>query len=226
MNHYVLLVLDSCRYDVMQACWDSLTHIPRLGPLHKAYSITSWTLTSHIAFAIGRLPWIETRTAPGVQKTETADLRLWNDKLGVDITSSLGEDMDFKGALHRYGYVMSSVAAARPLVESGPFRLFVDHLIHVGSEGGTLARILKHLDFSQRSFYILNAHETHYPYFGGEGDEGLPEYYLPGYRAQIDAARNGGRIGLPVFPAGFFKVLFERQSRALHYVDSYIGFPG
>src|SRR5690348_10826037 len=96
MNSYVLLVLDSCRYDSMAAAWPTLRNIPKLGTLHRAYSLSTWTFTSHILFTLGRLPWIDPRPDSGEQKTELADLRLWKTRLGMTDDHPFQQDRDLR----------------------------------------------------------------------------------------------------------------------------------
>lgn len=222
MNNYILLILDSCRYDTMNHVWNDLEYIPKIGGLQKAYSLSTWTLTSHIAFAIGRIPWIDYRTDLDVQKQDRTDPRDWDKKLDVPISLYLTDDFDFKSTLHRFGYTMKAITSARPVEPQSPLKYLVDTIISVGNKGDTLERIIEQIDCSNPSFFILNTYETHFPYFDGAYDPSLNDYYIGGYRSQINAAREGRRIRLPLFSEEYLKLLFERQCSAIRYVDNLI----
>jgi hypothetical protein len=140
MNSHVLLVFDSCRYDTMAAAWPTLENIPRIGPLHRAYSLSSWTFTSHILFTLGRLPWIERRTDLCQQKTEVSDLRLWQTRLDLGDDHPFRQERDLRDGLHRLGYELNAVTSANPLTKESRFRFFVDNLVSVGQFENCLER--------------------------------------------------------------------------------------
>jgi hypothetical protein len=165
MNSCVLLVFDSCRYDTMSAAWPTLQNIPKLGMLNRAYSLSTWTFTSHILFALGRLPWIESRTDVTQQKTELADLQLWGARLGLVDDHPFREDRDFRTGLHRLGYELNAITSANPLTEDSRFSFFVDSLISVGQFENCFDRVLPHVKTNTLQFLIINVCETHYPYF-------------------------------------------------------------
>ena len=148
MNSYVLLVFDSCRYNSMAAAWPKPRNIPRVGELRRAYSLSTWTFTSHILFTLGRLPWIDPRTDVAQQKTELADLRLWKTRLGLEDDHPFREERDLRSGLHRLGYRLNAVTSANPLTEASRFRYFVDNLASVGQFENCLERALPKIDVS------------------------------------------------------------------------------
>ncbi len=170
MNSYVLLVLDSCRYDSMLAAWPTLRNIPRVGGLQRAYSLSTWTFTSHILFTLGRLPWIETRTDSAQQKTELADLGLWATRLGLTDDHPFKQERDLRTGLHRLGYELNAITSANPLTEDSRFRPFVDNLVSVGQFENCLERVLPKVDLRRPQVLIINTCETHYPYYDGAYD--------------------------------------------------------
>src|SRR5436190_1652512 len=145
MNSYVLLVLDSCRYDSMAAAWPTLRHISRLGTLQRAYSFASWTFASHVLFALGRLPWIETRANTAQQKTELDDLRRWQTRLGLEGDHPFMHHRDLRDGLHRLGYQLNAITSANPLTPESRFAGFVDNLVSVGQFENCLERALAHI---------------------------------------------------------------------------------
>ncbi len=222
MNSHVLLVFDSCRYDTMAAAWPTLENIPRIGPLHRAYSLSSWTFTSHILFALGRLPWIESRTDLCQQKTEVSDLRLWKARLGLSDDHPFRQERDLRDGLHRLGYELNAVTSANPLTEESRFRFFVDNLVSVGQFENCLERSLSKIDLSRKQCLILNVCETHYPYFDGAYDPQFDAYYLHGFAAQMRAAAEDRVLTVPNYPAELLPVLRARQIASIRYLDAVI----
>jgi hypothetical protein len=53
-NNYLLIVLDSCRYDSFMAAEPKT--IMRLGPVERRWSYASWTSPSHYNLLMGLLP--------------------------------------------------------------------------------------------------------------------------------------------------------------------------
>jgi hypothetical protein len=222
MNSHVLLVLDSCRYDTMAAAWPRLENISRIGPLQRAYSLSTWTFTSHILFTLGRLPWIERRTDFTQQKTEVSDLRLWQRRLGLADDHPFHQERDFRDGLHRLGYELNAVTSANPLIEESRFRFFVDNLVSIGQFENCLERSLARIDPGRKQCLILNICETHYPYFDGAYDKQFDAYYLHGFAAQMRAAAADRALTVPDYPAALLPVLRARQIEAIRYVDGII----
>lgn len=222
MNSYVLLVLDSCRYDSMLAAWPTLQNIPKVGDLHRAYSLSTWTFTSHILFTMGRLPWIDRRPDSLQQKTELADLRLWQTRLGMSDDFPFRQERDMRTGLHRLGYELNAITSANPLTEDSRFRFFVDNLANVGQFENCLERILPKLDLNRPQYLIINVCETHYPYYDGEYDPLFSPYYLHGFAAQIRAAAEGTLVTIPSYTEELLARMQERQVASIHYLDAMI----
>jgi hypothetical protein len=53
-NNYLLIILDSCRFDSMVEA--NPVNILRLGTLERRYSYASWTAPSHYNLLIGLMP--------------------------------------------------------------------------------------------------------------------------------------------------------------------------
>lgn len=222
MNSYVLLIFDSCRYDAMAAAWPTLQNIPKLGTLNRAYSLSTWTFTSHILFTLGRLPWIDSRTDVTRQKTELADLRLWGTRLGLTDDNPFRVERDLRAGLHRLGYELNAITSANPLTEESKFRFFVDNLKSVGQFENCLERVLPHINMEKRQVLIINVCETHYPYFDGAYDPQVSPYHLSGYAAQMRAAAENRRIEIPTYSPELLLMLRERQIDSIRYLDAMI----
>lgn len=219
MNSYVLLVLDSCRYDSMAAAWPSLQNIPRIGGLHRAYSLSTWTFTSHILFTLGRLPWIDRRADVSQQKTELADLRLWHQRLGLSADGPFCQEQDLRTGLHRLGYQLNAITSANPLTEDSRFRPFVDNLVSVGQFDNCLERVLPHIDTSRPQVLIINICETHYPYYDGAYDPRFSPLQLHGFAAQMRAVGQDKAVTIPPYTPDLLAEMQQRQVASIRYVD-------
>jgi hypothetical protein len=222
MNSHVLLVFDSCRYDSMAAAWPTLQNIPRIGELHRAYSLSTWTFTSHILFTLGRLPWIDRRTDTTQQKTELADLRAWQTRLGLADDHPFKHERDLRTGLHRLGYQLNAITSANPLTEDSRFRPFVDNLTSVGQFENCLERVLPKLDMSQPQYLIINVCETHYPYYDGAYDPQFSPYILHGYAAQMRGAAEDRAVAIPLYDEALLSTLRLRQIESIRYLDAVI----
>jgi hypothetical protein len=222
MNSCVLLVFDSCRYDSMAAAWPTLQNIPKIGDLHRAYSLSTWTFTSHILFTLGRLPWIDSRTDVAQQKTELADLRLWQTRLGLTDDHPFREERDLRMGLHRLGYQLNAITSANPLTEESRFRHFVDNLASVGQFENCLERVLPKIDLRTPQYLIINVCETHYPYFDGAYDPQFASHYLHGFAAQMRAAAEDRPLTIPQYSDELLRVSRARQIDSIRYLDSII----
>jgi hypothetical protein len=206
----------------MMAAWPSLQNIPKLGTLNRAYSLSTWTFTSHILFTLGRLPWIERRTDPTQQKTELADLRLWKTRLGLTDDHPFQQDRDLRTGLHRLGYKLNAITSANPLTEDSRFRPFVDNLISVGQFENCLERVIPHIDMNDHQYLLINICETHYPYFDGAYDPQFSPYHLSGFAAQMRAAAEDRTIEIPTYNPELLSILRQRQIDSIRYVDAII----
>ena len=206
----------------MAAAWPTLQNIPQIGALHRAYSLCSWTLPSHILFTLGRLPWIERRTDVAQQKTELADLRLWKTRLGLTDDHPFREERNLRAGLHRLGYELNAITSANPLTEDSTFSFYIDNVISVGQFDNCLERVLPKIDLGRPQYLIINICETHYPYFDGAYDPEFTPYHLHGFAAQMRAAAENRTIGIPMYTPEVLSNLRLRQIKSIRYVDSVI----
>src|SRR5689334_21413086 len=96
MNNYLLIILDSCRYDSVLNVWRSLKSIPQVGPLLEAYSFATWTHPAHLNFLTGRLPWVysDTNNLRSGGKEYYSSLAAWETRLGIPLKFVIDEELD------------------------------------------------------------------------------------------------------------------------------------
>ena len=222
MNSYVLLVFDSCRSNSMAAAWPALQNIPRIGELNRAYSLSTWTFTSHILFTLGRLPWTDRRTDTTQQKTELADLRLWQTRLGLTEDHPFRTDCDLRTGLHRLGYQLNAVTSANPLTENSRFSGFVDSLVSVGQFDDCLERRAGEARFRPAAIPHHQCLRDALPVYDGAYDPDFSPYRLHGFAAQMRAAAADQEVTIPTYDDALLSVLRRRQVSSIRYLDSVI----
>jgi hypothetical protein len=164
LNNYVLIVLDSCRYDAFVKGRPKTMR--KLGALERRWSYASWTAPSHYNLLMGLMPHSSPR---GIFASDyyQRDFLKFNQRLGA-------EGLEFKKFVPRLylpvllqslGYkthALVSLPVLNPLtiLNSGfdSYKLMDRH--------NDMRAMLRHLNFSDDapSFYLLNVGETHYPY--------------------------------------------------------------
>ena len=223
-HNYVLVILDSCRFDSVQKVWPRLVHLPKVGNLQEAYTFATWTAPAHLNFLTGRLPWRFSTDETGLRTGGTElydDLGLWDQRLGCEVGSILNEGFSIVPRLHELNYSLQAIVSARPLGPGSFFSTFFDSHIYVGRQGDTLLRALEHLDFThQPVFLVLNLCETHYPYFDGSYDDRFGNRWVPSLHSQGQAACDGKVLSKPIFTKDELQQLHLRQQNAVRYVDS------
>jgi hypothetical protein len=80
-NNYIMVVLDSCRYDAFMAAAPSM--LGKLGPIERRWSYASWTAPSHYNLLMGLLPH---SSPPNVYASEyyKRDFVKYQERLGTD----------------------------------------------------------------------------------------------------------------------------------------------
>src|SRR3954447_10014809 len=80
-NNYVLIVLDSCRYDSFVRARPRV--MKKLGSVERRWSYASWTSPSHFNLLIGLLPHKSPRHVYASEYYKT-DFLKFNERLGTD----------------------------------------------------------------------------------------------------------------------------------------------
>jgi Sulfatase len=227
-NNYILVVLDSCRFDSFVAAGTSA--VTRLGPLERRWSYASWTAPSHYNLLMGLLP----HTSPEhVYASEyyKRDFVRYNRRLG-------GEGIEFRSFLpsiylptflkQKLGYrthAMVSLPVLNPATilnrDFDSFELMPTH--------NDMAAMVDRLRFDEErpSFYLLNVGETHYPFaLPSEDPASWPRISgVHGVFRHLDAETVGGRLvtdeegALRRFDQRSLDQLRARQIEAVRYLD-------
>jgi len=175
-NNFVIVILDSCRYDSFMEAAPKI--IPKLsgGKVEKRYTYASWTAPSHYNLLTGLLP----HTSPeNVYASEyyKEDFYNFNDRLG-------GANIDFASMVpglwmpeflrNKLGY-KTCARVSLPVLnpKTGINRMFDS--FQLMDSHNDMAAMLPTMDFTDErpSFYLLNVGETHYPYAKPEEDSSM-----------------------------------------------------
>lgn len=223
-NNYVLIVFDSCRYDLFLEARPKV--MKQLGRIQKRWAYASWTAPSHYNLLMGLMPHSSPK---GVFASDyyQRDFLKFNQRLGA-------EGLEFKKFLPRLylpvllqnlGYkthamVSMPVLNPRTILNSGfdSYKLMDRH--------NDLRAMFQEMRFEpeQPSFYFLNTGETHYPYaLPNEPVDQWPRISgVHGVFKHLDDHLVGGRLrraqGKP-FNEGRLKELRNRQVEAVKYLD-------
>lgn len=218
-NTYVLVILDSCRFDsFLEAAPQTIL---RLGELQKRWSYASWTAPSHYNLLMGLLPH-DSPTQVFASEHYKSEYLKFNERLGTD-------GIEFKNLLpHLYlptllrrdlGYT-THARVSLPVLnpdtilnrDFDSYRLMPQH--------NDMGAMLDDLEFEQDrpGFYLLNVGETHYPYALPDEDPSLwPRVSgVNGVLKRLDLE--------DVDPPEFFneaklRELQQRQIQSVQYLD-------
>jgi hypothetical protein len=225
-NNYILLILDSCRYDSFTAARPKVMR--QLGKLARRWSYASWTAPSHYNLLMGLMPHSNPRHIYA-SDYYAKDFLKFNERLGL-------KDLDFKSfvprlylptLLQNLGYrthAMVSLPVLNPatVLNSGfdSYRLMKRH--------NDMRAMVKRMVFSEEypSFYLLNSGETHYPYaLPGEPENEWPKISgVHGVFKHLDEHVVGGKLRKKTLSFNQRKLaeLQQRQVLAVKYLDTVV----
>jgi len=227
-NNYVVVVLDSCRYDAL------MTAAPRalgkLGPIERRWSYASWTAPSHYNLLMGLLP----HSSPAqVYASEyyKHDFLKYNERLGVgnfefkNLVPHLFLPTVLKRKLGYQTHAMVSLPVLNPAtVINRDFDTFT-----LMPKYNNMAAMIDQMTFSADfpSFYLLNVGETHYPYaLPGEPENQWPKIHgVHGVFKHLDDLVVGGKLvgdegeEPKFFDQSKLDQLRARQIEAVRYLD-------
>jgi len=228
LNNYVLIVLDSCRFDSFMAAAPQT--IARLGPVECRWSYASWTAPAHYNLLMGLLPH-SSPTHVYASEYYKRDFLKYGERLGA-------EHFEFKSLIpqlflptvlkHKLGYAthaMVSLPVLNPATiinkDFDSFSLMPKH--------NDMAAMLDRMTFSsdRPSFYLLNVGETHYPYaLPDEPENQWPKIHgVHGVFKHMDDLVVGGKLieegetELQFFDQEKLDQLRARQITAVRYLD-------
>jgi hypothetical protein len=229
VNNYIMVVLDSCRYDTFVAA--APPTLSRLGTIERRWSYASWTAPSHYNLLMGLLPH---SSPPHVYASEyyKRDFLKYQERLGA-------EQVEFKSLVphlflptflkRKLGYrthAMVSLPVLNPATllnkDFDSFTLMPKH--------NDMTAMLDRLTFSsdRPSFYLLNVGETHYPYaLPDEPEDQWPKIHgVHGVFKHLDDLVVGGKLveeadeeTTRFFDQEKLDLLRERQIASVRYLD-------
>ncbi len=227
-NHFVIITLDSCRYDTFMKA--APKNILKLGPVERRWSYASWTGPSHYNLLTGLLP----HTSPAnVYASEyyKEDFYNFNRRLGA-------KDVEFakmvpglwlpgflKNTMGYETHARVSLPVLNPRTgvnrDFDSFQLMDKH--------NDMKSMLPTLKFptDRPGFFLMNVGETHYPYAKPDEDSSMwPRIsgvngVFKKLDSQIDAAGNlihESQVE-PFFDQDKLDQLKERQVETVRYLD-------
>ncbi|PIE51211.1 metalloenzyme [Candidatus Fermentibacteria bacterium] len=228
MNNFIVVILDSCRYDSFMKAAPKT--IMKLGETEARYSYASWTAPSHYNLLMGLVP----HTSPsGVFASEyyKHDFVKYNERLGAD-------GIEFKSLVPRLwlpDYLRDSLGYRTHAMVSLPV---LNSMTPVNRGFDTFRLMDKHNDMNamldlmtfpsdRPSFYMLNVGETHYPYARPTESEndwprisGVHGVFKHLDDHLIDGAVQESTSGSRFFDQKEMDMLQARQVDTVEYLDS------
>lgn len=226
-GNYLLVVLDSCRFDTFMEAQPK--NIQRLGEVERRWSYASWTGPSHYNLLTGLLPHRspEHVFASDVYKHEFLEFsrRLGTEVTFAELLPSLWLPRLLKRGLGYYCSALVSLPVLNPATgvnrDFDHFQLMDDH--------NDMSAMLPELHFPQDrpAFHLLNVGETHYPYVISGQDPGeLPHLSgVHGVARRLDevAKLGGGIVSQSEAPDWFSDEILQglraRQVDTVRHID-------
>jgi hypothetical protein len=173
-NNFIIVILDSCRFDSFVAAAPKA--ITKLGSVEKRYSYASWTAPSHYNLLTGLLP----HTSPeNVYASEyyKEDFFNFNKRLGASgidfaaMVPGLWMPEFLRNTLGYATHARVSLPVLNP--RTGVNRSFDS--FQLMEKHNDMRSMLPTMKFSSErpSFYLLNVGETHYPYAKPDEDSSM-----------------------------------------------------
>jgi Sulfatase len=228
-NNYVLVILDSCRYDSLVSARPRT--IRKLGKVERRWSYASWTSPSHYNFLIGLMPHSSPKNVYASEYYKN-DFLKFNERLGLQnigfrsLVPQLYLPHFLKEKLGYQTHAMVSLPVLNPktILNNGfdSYRLMDKH--------NDMRAMVREMRFSEErpSFHLLNVGETHYPYaLPDEPPDQWPRISgVHGVFKHLDDEVVGGKLLVKskekFFDKKQMKDLRERQVKAVKYVDQVV----
>lgn len=228
--NFVLVVLDSCRYDSFMAA--RMPNASRLGPVERRYSYASWTSPAHFNLLMGLLPHPSPQNVYASDHYR-ADFLRYRERLGMDQVGFLNmlPRLWLPHFLRSHGYHTRAITSLPVLNPDTPLNTDFDSF-ELMERHNDFAAMLPRLRLSANrpTFTLLNLGETHYPYATpDEPEQSWPRVHgVRGVWREVDATL---RAGAPVAAADAPRLfdqdrldeLRARQVRAAAHVDRVLG---
>ena len=229
-NNFIIITLDSCRYDSFMAAEpNNITKISK-GKVEKRYTYASWTAPSHYNLLTGLLPHT---TPDNVYASEyyKEDFFNYNMRLG-----SKEKTVDFGSMVpglwlpdflrNKLGY-KTAARVSLPVLnpKTGVNRSFDDFKLM--DSHNDMSAIVDSMTWTDErpTFYLLNVGETHYPYAKPDEDSSMwPR--ISGVNGvfkkmgdQVDADNPEFKEEFQFFDQDKLDQLRERQIDTVRYLD-------
>jgi hypothetical protein len=228
LNNYIMVVLDSCRYDSLMAAAPPV--LSRLGAIERRWSYASWTAPSHYNLLMGLLPH---SSPPNVYASEyyKRDFLKYQERLGA-------QQVEFKSLVphlflptflkRKLGY-QTHARVSLPVLNPATLLNKDFDTFQLMPKHNDMAAIVDSLTFSSErpSFYLLNVGETHYPYaLPDEPENNWPKIHgVHGVFKHLDDFVVGGKLveedeeEAKFFDQEKLDLLRARQISAVRYLD-------
>jgi hypothetical protein len=166
-NHFLIIILDSCRYDSFMAAGPKVISKLSDGKVEKRYSYASWTAPSHYNLLTGLLPHSSPEQVYASEYYKE-DFFNYNSRLGADgiefakMVPGLWLPEFLRSTL---GYQTHARVSLPVLNERTGINRFFDSF-KLMDKHNDMASMLPTMKFptDRPAFYMLNVGETHYPY--------------------------------------------------------------
>jgi hypothetical protein len=227
LNNYIIVVLDSCRYDSLMAATPKALSL--LGTSERRYSYASWTAPSHYNLLMGLLPHSSPHQVYASEYYKR-DFLKYQERLGT-------KQVEFKSLVphlflptflkRKLGYLTHAMVSLPVLNPATLLNKDFDTFTLMPSHND-MAAMVDRLQFSPErpSFYLLNVGETHYPYaLPHEPEQNWPKIHgVHGVFKHLDDFVVGGKLVEEEGSDRFFDqekldLLRARQIEAVRYLD-------
>jgi len=225
-NNFIVVILDSCRYDTFMAAAPKT--ITKLGPVEKRYTYASWTAPSHYNLLTGLLPHT---SPPHVYASEyyKEDFFNYNKRLGAKGIefAKMVPGLWFPGLLRNTLGYRTHARVSLPVLNprTGINRDFDSfQLMDSHNDMASMLPTMKFAD-DRPSFYMLNVGETHYPYAKPDEDSSMwPRIsgvngVFKKLNDEVDAADPKFKEEFQFFDQDKLDQLRERQVDTVRYLD-------
>ena len=224
-SNYVVVTLDSCRFDSFVRAKPRI--MQKLGPVQKRYTYATWTAPSHYNLLIGLLPHISPANVYASEYYKDDFLR-FKERLNFDVSfARMLPHLWLPSYLRSVGYRTGMYVSMPVLNPATPINQGFDDYALMDHHNDIVPMIRRMRFYEERpSFYVLNTGETHYPY--ATPDE--PENEWPrisgvnGVFKHLDEHVRAGNLLTEKEAPQFFdearmKQLHARQVNAVQWVD-------